>query len=157
MKPITIYLAGPLFTVAERTHNLRLARELRALGYEIILPQQRATDFITSDGLDLKEMAADCAVQASNPNNILVANLDGPEADSGTAVEYGLAICAVGRAITYRTDIRTAREKEVGINAMFGLRGTTHIHMSCLVNSDEDVQAFYTELARAIHWAIVTE
>lgn len=151
----TIYLAGPLFTLAERTHNLNLERELRALGYKVILPQRRAMDFITPQGLDLKQMAADCANHASNPENILVANLDGPDCDSGTAVEYGLAISAVGRAIVYRTDIRTATEKEVGLNAMFGLTDTTFIHMPCLVNTKDEVRDFYLALALEIHCAIV--
>jgi nucleoside 2-deoxyribosyltransferase len=152
-----IYLAGPLFTVAERTHNLNLARELRALEYEVILPQLRAVKFINQQGLNLKQMATDCASQAVSPNNILVANLDGPDADSGTAIEYGLAIGAVGKAIVYRTDIRTAPEKEVGLNAMFGLDGTKYIHMPCLANSDEEMRAFYSELARAIDEAIIAE
>jgi nucleoside 2-deoxyribosyltransferase len=155
MENKTIYLAGPLFTLAERTHNLKLELQLRALGYKVILPQRRAMDFITPQGFDLKQMAADCANQASDPNNILVANLDGPDADSGTAIEYALAIGAVGRAIVYRTDIRTAPEKEVGLNAMFGLANTTFIHMPCLVNTTDEAQNFYLELALAIHRAIV--
>jgi nucleoside 2-deoxyribosyltransferase len=155
MKYPTIYLAGPLFTLAERTHNLRLEKMLRLFGHQVILPQRRAADFITPHGVDLKQIALDCAEQASDKNNILVANLDGPDVDSGTAVEYGLAIGVVGKAIVYRTDIRTAPEKEVGLNAMFGLEGTRFIYMPCLANTEDEAQEFCFELASQIHEAIV--
>jgi nucleoside 2-deoxyribosyltransferase len=155
MKYPTIYLAGPLFTLAERTHNLKLEKMLRLLGHQVILPQKRAVDFVTPQGVNLKQMVLDCAEQASNSDNILVANLDGPDTDSGTAVEYGLAIRATGRAIVYRTDIRTVPEKEVGLNAMFGLEETRFIHMPCLANTEDEVQEFYFELASQIHKAIV--
>jgi nucleoside 2-deoxyribosyltransferase len=35
-----IYLAGPLFSTAERDFNARLAQLLRDLGHEIWLPQE---------------------------------------------------------------------------------------------------------------------
>jgi nucleoside 2-deoxyribosyltransferase len=154
MEHPTIYLAGPLFTLAERTHNLNLEKALRACGYEVILPQRRALEFMTPQGLDLKQMAADCAAQASNQNNILVANIDGPDADSGTAIEYALAIGAVGRAILYRTDFRTAPEKEVGVNAMFGLTNTAFIHMPCFISTEDEAREFYLQLAFKIDRAI---
>jgi nucleoside 2-deoxyribosyltransferase len=156
MHPKKIYLAGPLFTLAERTHNLNLEKELIALGYKVLLPQRRALDFITTRGLDLARMAADCAELASDPDNILVANIDGPEADSGTAIEYGLAIKAVGRAVIYRTDIRTDRRKEVGVNAMFGLKNTRFIFAPCFVTTEDEVKEFYSELASKIHGAIMS-
>lgn len=154
MSTQTIYLAGPLFSLADRAHNLHLALKLENLGYTVILPQVEVLKFITGGILNLMEMAKDCKSNACNPENILVANIDGPDADSGTAIEYGLAIQCTGRAVVYRTDIRTSPKKEVGLNAMFQLPGTILIELPCLASYAEEIEDFYNELADKIHQAI---
>ena len=39
-RDVQIYLAGPLFSEAERRFNLRLTHRLEALGFEVFLPQR---------------------------------------------------------------------------------------------------------------------
>jgi Nucleoside 2-deoxyribosyltransferase len=39
-KDVLVYLAGPLFSEAERCFNLELTHRLEALGFEVFLPQQ---------------------------------------------------------------------------------------------------------------------
>jgi len=39
---VLIYLAGPLFSEAERRFNLTLTQKLEALGFEVFLPQPTA-------------------------------------------------------------------------------------------------------------------
>lgn len=152
---VKLYLAGGLFNVAERVHNLLLERALKRLGYDVIQPMREAAQFRRHDGtLDLDAVAVYCQDQARAPDTVLVCNLDGPDADSGTAVEYALAIGAKGQAATYRTDIRTAPERELGVNAMFRLPRTIHVDMLCFLDQVEDINRFYAELALAIDKAV---
>lgn len=148
-----IYLAGGLFNVAEKNHNLHLEKHLIALGYTIILPQREALkNYVNEDqAFDLKGIVRDCRAAASDPNNILVGNIDGVDADSGTVVEYTLAIAKTGRAILYRTDFRTHLEKELGINAMLGLEGTELIYAPCYSIELEEIEKYYKYLSLQIH------
>jgi hypothetical protein len=41
---VLIYLAGPLFSEAERRFNLRLTQRLEALGFEVFLPQRAGVE-----------------------------------------------------------------------------------------------------------------
>ena len=149
-----LYLAGGLFNAGERLHNLHLEQHLKALGHEVILPQREALLFRKADGtFDLGGVVADCREKCSGAGTLCVACLDGTDADSGTAVEYGMAISATGNAITYRTDFRTAPEHELGANAMFKARRTEHVYLPCFFTELGQTGAFYRELAQSIHEA----
>lgn len=152
---ISIYLAGPLFGIADRHHNLQLARELERLGYLVVLPQKEALKFFNEQSFDLDGIKEDCKKQ-SMENRVVVANIDGPDADSGTAVEVGIAVITAllssqnkPKVICVRTDFRTDIKKEIGINGMFGLADEI-IYKPAYVNSAEDVVQFYVELAEKI-------
>jgi nucleoside 2-deoxyribosyltransferase len=110
-----LYLAGPLFSLAERTFNTRLAAQLRsAPDISVILPQERASELLKQpDGLqlvfeDCLKMVADC--------DVVVAVLDGPDADSGTCVELGYAYALHKRIVGIRTDFRGSEDR--GLNLM---------------------------------------
>lgn len=149
-----VYLAGGLFNAGERLHNLYLEKHLRFLGYEVILPQREAVKFFQDGSFDIEGIVEDCRNSCSKYENIYVGSVDGADADSGTAVEYGVAVSSTRRAIIYRTDFRTLFEKEVGINAMFGIRGTTFIYYPCFFTDLSEVDHYYQELAEKIHCAI---
>ncbi len=94
-----IYMAGPLFSTAECDFNRRLAKYLRAAGHEIFLPQENEQGddpnlIFKSDvgGIDWAEM--------------VLANLDGPDPDSGTCWELGYGYAKNKYIIVYRTDFR---------------------------------------------------
>jgi nucleoside 2-deoxyribosyltransferase len=131
-----IYMAGPLFTVAERRHNRQLAEELRKLlpTYEFILPQERAAIFLP----DLVAAAKDCLTQVRDAHQLL-ACLDGPDVDSGTCIEIGYAY-ALGKPILgCRTDFR-ASEVE-GVNAMVRYGCTDYIVAPSIGKSTEELAA----------------
>jgi len=148
-----LYLGGPLFDAGHRHHNLMLEAALIARGRRVILPQRRALEFKNSGGFDLVAIALDCQKCCEDRNTIFVGCLDGPDADSGTAVEYAYAMGATRRAILYRTDFRTAPEKELGLNAMFRHPGATFIYFPAFFTESEAVEQFYRELALLIHEA----
>lgn len=74
--------------------------------------------------------------------------------DSGMSVEYGIAIISTGKAIVYRTDFRTAPDRELDLNAMLTAEGTTFIYEPCYITELSQVDSYYAKLAKQIHDAI---
>ena len=142
-----LYLAGGLFNAGERLHNLYLEKYLKELGYEVILPQREALEFFKDGILDIPAVAEACCMSAMTSHNLFVGCIDGPDADSGTCVEFGMAIAATRRALVYRTDIRTAPEKEVGMNAMLKSEGSIFIYEPCYITELSEIDSFYKKLA----------
>ncbi len=99
-----IYLAGPLFTAAEWDFNTRLARGLRGKGHEVWLPQEHEQQHKTA-----KEIF-DEDVKGIDWAEVLVANMDGADPDSGTCWECGYAYHQRKPTILFRTDFRMADE-----------------------------------------------
>ncbi|MEK6884982.1 MAG: nucleoside 2-deoxyribosyltransferase [Nanoarchaeota archaeon] len=167
-----LYLAGPLFTAAERRHNSTLEQELinaaRIKGIELNVtsPQRKALQRLVpgENRFNVEGIVYDCILDSSS-KDVIVCNLDGADADSGTAVEYGIAIgqrvaqeildkqgvkINVPKVITYRTDFRTAPEKEVGVNAMLKAANTIHIYHPCFAIETGEFEKFYSDLATKI-------
>lgn len=114
-----VYMAGPLFTEAERAFNIRLSDALsgRCHGFDFILPQDRG-DYIIGGGGTMQQVIDDCFSQVAQCD-IVLANLDGADADSGTCVEIGYALALKKRVIGYRTDFREAGDTPgSGMNGM---------------------------------------
>jgi nucleoside 2-deoxyribosyltransferase len=103
-----IYLAGPLFTTAERDFNAQLAALLRK-NHEVCLPQEAE-----QEGMTPKEVF-DEDVNGLDQAQVIVANMDGPDPDSGTCWEcgYAYAMKKLGKKkwiILFRTDFRAMFE-----------------------------------------------
>src|SRR5919107_2751826 len=91
-----IYLAGPLFSEAERRFNLGLTRRLETLGFEVFLPQR---DGVERDRPPYDTMTPEerrHAMVELDRTRILDADvflfvLDGRVPDEGACVELGIA------------------------------------------------------------------
>jgi nucleoside 2-deoxyribosyltransferase len=116
-KSLKIYLAAPLFTLAERRLNAELARELtKALPRaEVILPQIRAAAFVIHGKMDFENVVRDC-IKAIESADAVVAILDGADSDSGTSWECGYAYARRKPIVGLRTDLRSSEDG--GLNAM---------------------------------------
>ena len=116
-KSFRIYLAGPLFTLAERRLNVELARELTKLipRADIILPQSRAAQFVSNGKMDFGNVVRDC-IRSIETADAVVAILDGSDSDSGTAWECGYAYAQRKPIVGVRTDLRSSEDG--GLNAM---------------------------------------
>lgn len=109
-QPNQIYLAGPLFTQGEKDFNLSLAERLKGSGYQVFLPQQEC---VGREGEDIyKTCLAGLRAAA-----IVVAILDGADADSGTCWECGYASSRDTPIVAVRTDFRISGDTG-GFNAM---------------------------------------
>jgi nucleoside 2-deoxyribosyltransferase len=106
-----IYLAGPLFTTAEQDFNRQLCSALQRSGHEVWLPQEHEPRERTAKAIFEED------VKGMDWAEVVVANMDGPDPDSGTCWECGYAF-RKKPIIVYRTDFRQAGD---AANAPFNL------------------------------------
>ena len=145
-KSFRIYLAGPLFTLAERRLNVELARELtkQIPRAEIILPQTRAAQFVTNGKMDFGNVVRDC-ISSIETADAIVAILDGSDSDSGTSWECGYAYARSKPIVGVRTDLRSSEDG--GLNAMLQ---RTCDHVIVLPATQETVKPLAREIAAAL-------
>ncbi len=146
IKKNRIFYGGPLFSVSERLFNKELAEKLRVKGYEVILPQDLGIVFKDNQEIDYKAIA-ERSKKEIEKCDVLLVNLDGPDTDSGTALEAGIAIGINKPVIGWRTDIRMV-EYPLPWNGMFELC-TEAIHVP-----GEFGKESIDELAKEINEAI---
>jgi nucleoside 2-deoxyribosyltransferase len=113
---MSVYLSAPLFTTAERTFNEQLALALRdrSPSLDVELPQDFARR-IAKDPKFYQKMFRYC-IDAIDHCNVVVAIIDGADADSGTCVEIGYARAKGKMVIGVRTDVRACEDR--GLNLM---------------------------------------
>jgi len=119
-----IYLAGPLFTLAEQSFNTGVARFLESKGYEVWLPQEHEPRSQTARSIFEMDVAAiDWA-------DMVVACMDGPDPDSGTAWECGYAFAKGKPLVCYRTDFRVSGDTaSAPYNLMLSESATTRFEV----------------------------
>jgi nucleoside 2-deoxyribosyltransferase len=84
---LLFYIAGPLFTPAERGHLERVAAEVEAAGGRTYLPHRDGG--LATPGRRSVEGLYEADVAALRKADAIVAVLDGSDVDSGTAFEIG--------------------------------------------------------------------
>ena len=100
-----IYLAAPLFSDAERAYNLSVAGLLREHFFDVFLPQETSDDPETRNDEEQRRIFTS-NLDALKTADILVAIIDGADADSGTSWEMGYASALGKKVIGLRTDFR---------------------------------------------------
>jgi nucleoside 2-deoxyribosyltransferase len=84
---VKIYFAGPLFTPAERGFIDECAAQLRAAGFDVFVPHEHELALdgtVTAERIFAKDWGALSEADA------VLAILDGPAIDDGTACEIGI-------------------------------------------------------------------
>jgi len=89
-------LGGPLFTTAQQELNRALGRALAESGHEVWLPQEHEPRERTARAIFDKDL------EGLNWAEVVVANLDGPDPDSGTCWECSYAFMNTGRTLPHR-------------------------------------------------------
>jgi nucleoside 2-deoxyribosyltransferase len=105
-----LYLAAPLFSLAERTDNEKICRALERW-CDVFLPQRdgELVPHLIQRGIskdDAYRIVFDRDVAAIRSCDALVINLDGRSVDEGAAFELGLAHALGKPCVGYRTDVR---------------------------------------------------
>ncbi|HEX3134487.1 MAG TPA: nucleoside 2-deoxyribosyltransferase [Planctomycetota bacterium] len=108
-----VYYAGPLFTDAERTWNAANAVTLRARlpGMRVLMPQEFCAAFDADpSGKPRYDLIAAACLEHLAQASVVLAILDGSDADSGTCFEAGWAVARGIPVIGLRTDWRPAED-----------------------------------------------
>jgi nucleoside 2-deoxyribosyltransferase len=142
---VRVYLAGPLFTPYERSFIDGCAGRLRADGIEVFVPHENA--LAAGDTSAATIFAKDW--QGLSEADAVVAVLDGPMVDDGTACEIGIFYALMQADSTKKgivgllTDLRSTRGHEGhGLN-LFVLGCIEAAGKVC--NSIDDVAAVLAE------------
>lgn len=106
-----IYLAAPLFSVAERRYNVYLKDLLTAHFFSVFLPQECGDEDSQRDEESQQKIFSRCCEEIAN-SDIVVAVIDGADADSGTSWEIGYAFARDIPVVALRTDFRRVGEHE---------------------------------------------
>ena len=130
-----IYLAAPLFSEAERLFNASVALLLRDHLFDVHLPQE------AGDNSDMRDIHEQERLFLSNKkaveeSDVVVAIIDGADADSGTAWEMGYAFAQGKPVIALRTDFR---------------RVGHHEHVNLMLEQSAKVVGSTEELPAALH------
>ena len=113
---MNIYLSAPLFSHGERRWNRALARGLeeRIDGARVILPQDFQFDQSYNSPESFRHLFRECLDELRGAD-VVVAVLDGPDVDSGTALEMGVAYERGIPIIGVRTDYRESQDRGVNL------------------------------------------
>lgn len=133
-----IYLAGALFSFAEKEFNKKLANELQQKipNCCILLPQDFTKEIAKKSEPDCFEQMFRCCIDSIDESNLVVSILDGPDVDSGTSFELGYAYANKKPIIGVRTDFRSLEDR--GVNLMISNASTEFInHTDNSDNFDE--------------------
>lgn len=144
-----LYIAGPLFTPGERTYLDELADRLEGAGHECFVPHRQTFDEFDADTIFATDSAGLHDAEA------IVAWLDGPSIDDGTACEIGIFSELIRNGpdryrgiVALATDWRATRRRDAGLSDG-GLNlfvGGAIRKYGSLVWSIDDVEAALREL-----------
>ena len=116
MSAMKLYIAGPLFTPGERDYLDALADRLDAAGHKCFVPHRETIEPMTAESI----FATDSG--GLHDSDAIVAWLDGPMVDDGTACEIGIFSELVRTQpdrhkgiIGLATDWRTWRRRDAGM------------------------------------------
>ena len=145
-----IYLSAPLFTEGERLWNRMLAAGLqeRLSGAEVILPQDFHFGQSYNNPKDFPQIHRAC-IDGVRRADVVVAVLDGPDVDSGTALEMGVALERGIPIIGVRTDYRESQDR--GVNLVIAAACTQLLRS---MSFGEDVEQLVKDLAGKIVAAV---
>lgn len=109
---LNVYLAGPLFNVAERRFNLEIKELLLTLGFDTYIPQEDSglIDEFIRQGMDMHRARDQIFQQnqkAIENADIVLFVLDGRVPDEGACIESGFAFALGKECIGMQTDFRS--------------------------------------------------
>ena len=142
MRVLNIYLAGPLFTPYERAFIDECAAALRSDGFEVFVPHEHELAIgvdVTAGAIFAKDRPGIEGADA------MLAILDGPSVDDGTACEIGMFHALMQSdpskkgIVGLLTDIRGMRGESTGLNLF--VRGTIEDVGRIVVSFDEACDA----------------
>lgn len=107
-----VYIAGPLFSCAEKEFNEKIDKHVQAMGFKTFLPQRDGyllADLMTqfSDKKDAIDTIFYKDVEEIKGCDVVLFVLDGRVPDEGACVEVGLAYAYDKECIGFKSDSRS--------------------------------------------------
>lgn len=110
VRPLRIYFAGDLFDSKDLGGNLMLADAIDRYAegrYQVMLPQNGECEVQERTSQSIRDADFELLFNC----DVIVANFDGPDLDSGTVVEFCFAKMLDMPAVLLRTDFRDGGDK----------------------------------------------
>jgi len=146
---LRLYVAGPLFSEAERSWLDMLAARLRAEGFECFVPHEQFRELGDVTVEEVYRIDAEGLRSA----DALVAWLDGAMVDDGTACEIGMFAELVQREsgryrgiVAIATDLRLERRRHQGV-----VGGGMNLFVSGAIESCGKIVYAVDEVVAALH------
>ena len=156
---LKIYFAGDLFDHKDLIGNLMLAGAIEKVSggrYQILLPQNGECEVVSRTSQSIR----DADFQLLFSSDLLIANFDGHDLDSGTVVEFCFAKMLDMPALLLRTDFRDSGDHTLPDNEPWNLMcshypRTRVLHLNAmelyhkfLNKAGQGLDDFYNELAK---------
>ena len=119
-RALKIYFAGDLFDAKDLAGNLLLAEALEKASqgrYQVMLPQESESEVKCRTSQSIRDTDFELLFTC----DVIVANFDGPDLDSGTVVEFCFAKMVDMPALLLRTDFRNGGDVELPDNQPWNL------------------------------------
>lgn len=163
-RPLKIYFAGDLFDAKDLAGNLLCARAVEkfsAQRYKVILPQNSESEVKERTTQSIRDADFEQLFEC----DLIVANFDGTDPDSGTVAEFCFAKMMDMPAVLLRTDFRSGGDETLPDNVPWNLMCVNYprtrilclnamisYHRSFVQNADprEVLDSFYKELALSL-------
>jgi nucleoside 2-deoxyribosyltransferase len=148
---IRVYTAGPLFTEDELAGCERLAERIAQLPWTPLIgvhPHRFCADLFTPGATTNFSQVRQRCLDELTTCGLVLANLNGPDIDSGTAYEVGVAWARNIPVIGYRSDIRPAENGAGNCMITAGLR-------ALVTGPNAQARALEQALAIATSWPSV--
>lgn len=125
-----VYIAGPLFSAAERQFNHELAAFLRSEGHEPFLPQDSCLPFeeLLASGMGVQDalrLVFEKDMEMLDACDLFLFVLDGRVPDEGACFEMGYAYAKGMDMVALKTDARSSVAGEDNAMISVPLRGRT--------------------------------
>lgn len=111
-----VYVAGPLFSIADQNFNTSLVNFLaqQIPEADFILPHNYAREI--SGEREFFQLMFNYCIDSIDSADAILCILDGPDVDSGTAIEMGYAFARNKPIVGFRSDFRASEDN--GVNLM---------------------------------------
>lgn len=130
--PLKIYFAGDLFDAKDLGGNLLLAHAIEECSghrYKVMLPQDGESEVDRRSAASIRDADFELLFES----DIILANFDGTELDSGTVVEFCFAKMMDMPALLLRTDFRDSGDKTLPDGDPWNLMCSCYPRTSVLV------------------------
>lgn len=160
--PLSVYFAGDLFDAKDLGGNLLLAAKIEELSqgkYTLLLPQDGECEVACRTSENIRDTDFELLFNC----DILVANFDGPDPDSGTVAEFCFAKMVDMPAVLLRTDFRNGGDASLPDGDPWNLMcshypRTASLHINAMAlyhelgvgSARQKLSGFYTAIASRV-------